>query len=128
MDPISNMLTSIKNAQAVRRATVEIPFSKLKYEIGKILYQEKFIDEIKIKKRIQRRMIEIALKYNNETPAISGIKRVSKPGQRIYKGLSELKSVKRGYGTAIISTSKGLMTDKKARKQKLGGEVICEIW
>jgi small subunit ribosomal protein S8 len=135
MDPISDMLTAIKNAIAVKKGTVDIPFSKIKFEIAKILEKEGFIERVeKKKKKIKKgRMkpkpfLEIHLKYENKTPAISGLKIISKPGQRIYLPYKRIKKVKGGYGIAIISTSKGIMTDKEARKQKIGGEVICEIW
>jgi small subunit ribosomal protein S8 len=128
MDPISDMLTSIKNAQAVFKETVEIPFSNLKYEIAKILEKEKFIEKVEKKGKKTKRIIEITLKYQDKAPAISGLKRISKPGQRIYLPAKKIKRVKGGYGIAIISTSKGLMTNKEARKKKLGGEVLCEIW
>lgn len=128
MDQISNMLTSIRNALAVKKSTVSIPFSNLKYEILKILQKQGFITEIEKKGRLPKKTIEVILKYQEGEPAISGLKRISKSGQRIYKGFKEIKTVRSGFGISIISTSKGLMTDKEARKQKLGGEVICEIW
>lgn len=128
MDQISNMLTSIKNAIAVKKQTVSLPFSNLKYEIAKILEREGFIERVEKKGKRAKRYLEITLKYVENQPAISGLKRISKPGQRIYLGWRDLKPVKSGYGIAIVSTSKGLMTNKEARKQKLGGEVICEIW
>ena len=128
MDPITDMLNRIRNAQAVHHPTVNIPFSNLKYEIAKILQKEGFIAGVEKKGRTQKKMIEITLKYDKKKPAISGLKRISKLGQRIYKGYKEIKPVKSGYGIAIISTSKGLMTNKEARRQRLGGEVICEIW
>ena len=128
MDQISNMLTSIRNALAVKKSTVSIPFSNLKYEILKILQKQGFITEIEKKGRLPKKTIEVILKYQEGEPAISGLKRISKSGQRIYKGFKEIKIVRSGFGISIISTSKGLMTDKEARKQKLGGEVICEIW
>ncbi|MBZ1348258.1 MAG: 30S ribosomal protein S8 [Candidatus Nealsonbacteria bacterium] len=127
-DPISNMLTSIRNAQAVLHQTVDIPFSNLKYKIAKILAKQGFIEQIEKKGKKTKRFIEITLKYDNKTPVISGIKRISKPGQRIYLSAQKIKKIKGGYGMSIISTSKGLMADKEARKNKLGGEVICEIW
>jgi len=138
MDPISDMLISIKNALAVEHQTVNIPFSNLKYEIAKVLEKQGFVKKVaKIGKKTKK-FIEITLKYlpaealakegGDKNPAISGLKRISKPGQKIYKSFKETKPVKGGYGIAIISTSKGLMTNKEARKQKLGGEVICEIW
>ncbi len=127
-DPISNMLTSIRNAQAVLHQTVDIPFSNLKYKIAKILAKQGFIEQIEKKGKKTKRFIEITLKYDNKTPVISGIKRISKPGQRIYLSAQKIKKIKGGYGMSIISTSKGLMADKEARKNKLGGEVIAEIW
>jgi len=129
MDPISNMLTSIKNAQAVGKETVDVPFSNLKFEIAKILEKEKFIEKVEKKGRKIKKIIEITLKYDEKKkPVISGLKRISKPGQKIYLSVKKFKRVRGGYGIAIISTSKGLMPDKEAKKQKLGGEIICEIW
>lgn len=127
MDPISDMLTSIRNAIAVKKSTVFVPFSKLKYEIAKLLEKEGFVEKIR-KKGKKRVFIEIDLKYSQEGPVIQGIKRISKPGQRIYLPYTKIKKVKAGYGIAIISTSRGLMTDREAKKRKLGGEIICEIW
>jgi small subunit ribosomal protein S8 len=128
MDPISDMLTIIRNALIVRQPTLCVPFSNLKYRISKILEREGFIEKVETKRRKSKRFIEITLKYSNNRPAISGLKKISKPGQRIYAKWQKIKRVKGGYGIAIISTSKGLMTDKEARKQKIGGEIICEIW
>jgi len=138
MDSISDMLTIIRNGLLVKKDTVSIPFSNLKYEIAKILKREGFIERVEKKlKRISNRLysrakrktfIEIDLKYLDGLPVISGLKRVSKPGQRFYLGWKKIKRVKGGYGIAIISTSKGLMTDREARKQRLGGEVLCEVW
>ena len=138
VDPITDMLNRIRNAQAVLKETVEVPFSNLKYEIAKILEKNGFIEKVEKKGKKTKKIIEITLKYlpaealakegDNKIPAISGLKRISKPGQTIYLGHRQIKRVKGGYGIAIISTSKGLMTDKEARKQKIGGEVICEIW
>lgn len=128
MDPISDMLTAIRNAQAVGHPTVKIPFSNLKYGIAKILEREGWIEKVEKLGR-KKKFLKITLKYEeNKIPAISGLKRISKPGQRIYKGYREIKKVKGGYGMAVISTSKGLMTDREARKNKIGGEVLFEIW
>ena len=128
-DPIADMLNRIRNAQAVLKATVDIPFSDLKYGIAKILEKKGFVAKIEKKGKKTRRTIEITLKYDANQPVISGLKRISKPGQRIYKKAKEIKPVKGGYGVAVISTPKeGLVTDKEARKKKLGGEVICEVW
>lgn len=127
-DPITDMLNQIRNAQAVAKAEVSVPLSNFKYEIAKILMQEGFINEVKKTNRRKDKILKIILKYNDGAPAISGLRKVSKPGQRIYKKTSEIKSIKGGQGIAIVSTPQGLMTNKKARKLKLGGEVICEIW
>jgi len=128
MDPIADMLTSIRNAQAVLKETAVIPYSEIKFEILKILKKENLIEEVEKKGRKARRSIEIKLKYDNKEPAISSLKRVSRPGQRIYVVAGKIRRVRDGYGIAIISTSRGLMTNKKARNQNLGGEIICEIW
>lgn len=127
-DPISNMLTLIRNAQAVFHQKVEVPFSNLKYGIAKILQKQNFIEKVEKKGKKTKKIIEITLKYTDKMPAISELKRISKPGQRIYISAQEIKRVKDDYGIAIISTSKGLMTNKEAKKNNLGGEVICEIW
>lgn len=128
MDPISDMLTQIRNAQAVGHPTVEVPFSNLKYEIAKILERNGFVEKVEKEGKKVKRTISLCLKYENKIPKIAGLKRISKPGQRIYLKTEKIKPVKSGYGIAIISTSKGLMTNKEARKQKIGGEIICEIW
>jgi len=132
-DPITDMLNRIRNAQAVLKETVSIPFSKLKYEIAKILEREGFIEKAERKGKKEKKFIEIFLKYSEDekgkkNPVILGMKRVSKPGQRIYVKAKEIKASKLGAGIVIISTPKGLMTDKQAKKMKVGGEVICEIW
>ncbi len=124
-DPIADMLNRIRNAQAVSKETVVIPFSNLKYEIAKILEKQGFVEKLEKKGRKPRKVFEITLKY----PAvISGLRRTSKPGQRIYTSAKEIKPVRGGYGILIVSTSKGLMTNKEAKRKKLGGEIICEIW
>ena len=128
VDPITDMLNRIRNAQAVQHSTVSIPFSNLKYEIAKILEKKRFIEKVEKKGRRTKRFIENTLKYSDKMPVISGLKRVSKPGQRIYASTRKLRSTKGGYGIVIVSTSKGLMTNREARKQKLGGEVLCEVW
>ena len=134
-DPITDMLNRIRNSQAVLKETVLIPFSQFKYEIAKVLERQGFIKKVDKKGRKEGKNIEIDLKYEQDEdtkkkvkPGIAGLKRVSKPGQRIYAGANEIKPVRGGFGMSIISTPKGLMTDKEAKKQKLGGEVICEIW
>src|SRR3989338_8170750 len=136
VDPISDMLNRIRNAQAVLKETVDFPFSNLKYEIAKVLEKSGLIGKVEKKKKKSEKgkkiqlnpFLEITLKYEDKKPFISGLKRVSKSGQRIYTPFKEIQKVRGGYGIAIISTSKGLMTDREARKNKIGGEVICKVW
>jgi len=126
-DPIADMLTRIRNALAVNKTEVIMPFSKIKFSIGKILEREGWVNKIeKIEENYGQ--IKIDLKYNKKQPAISGLKRISKPGCRIYVNKDNLPVVLNDQGIAIISTSSGIMTNKEARKKRLGGEVICEIW
>lgn len=128
MDPIADLLVRIKNAQASGHENVEAPFSKVKFEVAKILEKEGFVSLVEKKGVKGKEKVEISLKYDQGVPAISGIKRVSKPGQRIYIGSEKIRPIKQGYGRAIISTSQGLMTDKEAKKENMGGEILCEIW
>jgi len=134
-DPISDMLNRIRNAQAVLKPTAVIPFSKLKYQIAEILEKEGFIGKARKKGRGKKKVIEVWLKYESPDPkiktkkgVISGLNRISKPGQRIYVSANNIRKIKKGYGIAVVSTSKGLITDKEARKQKIGGEVLFEVW
>jgi small subunit ribosomal protein S8 len=128
-DPISDMLMRIKNALMARQKTVVVPGSKLKLEIARILKDEGYIEDYRVVEEKPQIKIEIVLKYDDKkSPVIAGIKRASKPGRRIYRGYKELPRVLDGMGMAIISTSQGIMTDHEARKRRLGGEVICEIW
>jgi len=116
------------NAQKVGHVSVKIPFSRIKFELVKILEQEGFIEKSKVIGDKPKESIIVNLKYNQNVPAINSLKRVSKLGQRIYAGASEIKLVKGGYGITIISTSYGLMSNKEARKRKIGGELLCEVW
>jgi len=126
-DPIADMLTRIRNASMVKKAELLIPYSKLKFAIAKILEKEKYI--ISAEKVDQGfRFIKISLKYEDNKPVISKISRISRVGQRIYVKKDELPRVLNGYGLAIVSTSKGVMTNREASKLNLGGEVICEVY
>ncbi len=127
-DPITDMLNQIKNAEAVAKTDILIPLSKIKNEIADILSKEGFVGEVKKATKGKIKSLKITLKYNNDIPAMEGFKRVSKPGQRIYEGFANIKKVRGGFGISIISTSKGLMTNKDARYKKLGGEIICKVW
>ena len=128
VDPISDMLTRIRNAQAVSSEKVLIPFSNLKLNLAKILEKQELIGKVNVQGRKIRKIIEIKLSYKDGESVISNIKRISKPGQRIYIKKDEIKPIRQGYGLTIISTSKGLMTNMEAKKKRLGGEVICEIY
>jgi len=127
-DPIADFLTRVRNASKAKKVRVEIPASGLKKELAEILKKENFIHDFAIVEDNKQNLIRIHLKYSQGSAAISGLRRISKPGLRIYKGTDELPRVLNGLGTAVISTSKGLLTDKEARKQSVGGEVICYIW
>lgn len=128
-DPISDMFNRIKNAQNVRADIVDLPYSKIKESIAKILAAEGYVRKLEVLKRMNRQFIRLSLKYgDNKKGIIVDLKRVSTPGRRIYADATSLPRVQSGFGTAIISTSKGVMTDQAARLQKLGGEVICRIW
>ena len=128
-DPIADILTRIRNANAMRYKQVEIPASNLKIEIAKILKEEGFVADYKIKENNIQNIIVLTLKYGqNKERVINGLKRISKPGLRVYAKASEMPKVLNGLGIAIVSTSKGLMTDKNARKESLGGEVLAYIW
>lgn len=128
-DPIADMLTRIRNANIVRHETVEIPASKIKKEIAEILKQEGFIRDAEYVQDNQHGIIRLFLKYgSNNERVITGLKRISKPGLRVYAKSQEVPRVLGGLGIAIISTSKGIMTDKQARQTKAGGEVICYVW
>ena len=128
-DPIADMLTRIRNAGAARHATVEVPASKMKKAIAQILLDEGYIKAYEVVENGVQGTIKITLKYTaNREKAISGLRRVSKPGLRVYAGADELPRVLKGLGIAIISTSKGVMTDKQAREAHIGGEVLAFIW
>lgn len=127
-DPITDMLNQIKNAEAVGKTEVLLPLSNLKHEIAMMLSKEGFVGEIKKTTKGKIKQLKIGLKYENGVPALEGAKRVSKPGQRIYVKANEIKKVRGGFGVAVISTPKGLMSGKDAKKAKLGGEVLLEVW
>ncbi|HHW69309.1 MAG TPA: 30S ribosomal protein S8 [Tenericutes bacterium] len=128
-DPIADMLTRIRNANQMRYKEVEVPASKIKLEIARILKDEGFISDYKIKKNDIQNMIVLNLKYGeNKEYVITGLKRISKPGLRVYAKATEVPRVLNGLGIAIVSTSKGIMTDKEARANALGGEVLAYIW
>jgi len=129
-DPIADFLTRVRNAQMARHRIVEIPASNLKKRITEILYEKGYILKYKFEDDNKQGLIKIALKYNAESkePVIRSLERISRPGLRQYAKPSDIRRVKNGLGIAIISTSKGVMTDKEARAQNVGGEVLCQVW
>ena len=128
-DPIADMLTRIRNANSAKHKTVDVPSSKMKTAIAEILFKEGYIKSFELISNENQGIIRITLKYDEKgTRVIDGIKRISKPGLRIYANKEELPRVLGGIGTALISTSKGIMTDKKARQEGVGGEVLAFVW
>jgi small subunit ribosomal protein S8 len=128
-DTISDMLTRIRNGLMAKKSDVTLPYSKFKFSLATVLSSEGWIKDVEVKEVEGFKNLSLKLKYDQGgTPVITGIKRVSKPGQRIYSARTEIPKVMGGIGTTIVSTSKGLMTDKDARKNKIGGEIVCQIW
>lgn len=128
-DPIGDMLTRIRNANMVKHESVEMPSSKMKIEIAKILKKEGYIRDFRYYKFQNKFNLKVFLKYGDKNAStIMGIQRVSKPGRRMYSGKAEIPKVLGGLGVAILSTSKGVMTDKEARDAGIGGELICRVW
>ena len=126
-DPIADMLTRIRNAQMVQKVSVVMPASKLKTAIAEVLKAEGYIDSFAIRGEATKPQLEIALKYYAGKPVIEHIERVSRPGLRVYKGRHEIPNVKNGLGVAIVTTPKGVMTDRTARQAGIGGEVLCYV-
>jgi len=126
-DPIADMLTRIRNAQKARKESVIVPASRLKLAIIEVLQQEGFVDGIEALEDGVSRSLKVGLKYHKSAPVIERIERVSRPGLRVYKGASELPRVQGGLGVAIVSTSGGVMTDRQARAEGRGGEVLCIV-
>ena len=127
-DPIADMLTRIRNATIVRDKVVEIPSSVIKKELARILKEEGYIQDCEMLDSGKQGVIRVYLKYNGKENVITGLKRISKPGLRIYAQKEEIPKVLGGLGTAVLSTSQGIMTDRKARQVGIGGEVLCYIW
>lgn len=128
-DPIADFLTRIRNALMSKKKTVSAPYSNIKVAITKILQENGYINNFRVLERNKKKTIQIYLRYDEKNnPFLEEIKRISKPGRRVYMKYKEMKPIKNGYGFRIISTSRGIMTDLEARKRKLGGEVICEIF
>jgi small subunit ribosomal protein S8 len=127
-DPVADMLTRIRNATRIKAEKVDIPISKMKLEIAKILKEEGFIRAYKILKDKRQGILRVIPKYVDNESVISGLKRVSKPGRRVYVGNREIPRVIGGLGVAILTTSKGILSDKICRREGVGGEVVCYVW
>ncbi len=128
-DPVADFLTSVRNAIRAKHRKVDVPSSKLKTEIAKVLLRERYINNFKVIEDTRQGVLRIYLKYSgDDASVISGLKRVSTPGRRVYVGKHELPRVMGGLGASIVSTSRGVMTDREARDAGLGGELICQVW
>ncbi|MEN9338056.1 MAG: ribosomal protein [Candidatus Parcubacteria bacterium] len=127
MDPIANMLVAIKNAGSVKKASVVVPHSKMKEAIASLLKEEGYIKTYTVEGDVKK-TLEIVLEYKNNTPRVTDVKRVSKSSKRIYTGVKDIAPVKYGHGLCVLSTPKGVMTDKLARKEMVGGEILFTIW
>lgn len=127
IDPIADMLTRIRNASMVKKADVLVPYSKIKFAIAQILEKEQYLKKVEVIED-KFKELKLTLKYDNKKPVISSIKRVSKVGRRIYVGKDRIARVLNGYGISVLSTSRGIMTNKEAKKMGVGGEIICEVY
>ena len=123
-----NLLAKIKNAQAVKKESVKIPYSNLDFSIAELLAKHKFLDSVSKKGRMPKRVLDLKLKYKAGKGAVEGVKILSKPSRRMYVGDREIKPVRQGYGLLVLSTPKGILDGKSARKQKVGGQLLFEIW
>lgn len=127
-DPISNLLTNIRNASLVLHETVDVPASKMANSILDIFKDNGYIEDFRLMKDNAQGTYKVYLKYENKKPVINGLKRISKPGLRVYADRNNVPRVLNGLGTAVITTSKGVVSDKEARRQKIGGEIVCHVW
>jgi small subunit ribosomal protein S8 len=127
-DPIADMLTRIKNGYMAHKEKVAIPYSGLKFRVAQKLEQLGYLSAVNVTGEKTTKQVIVDLKYQHKTPVITAIKRISTPGRRIYVSHNKLPRTLSGYGAVLLSTSKGLMTDKEARQEKIGGEIICQVW
>lgn len=126
---VNNILTTIKNAQNAKKESVKFPYSNLDFAVSELLAKNGFVDSVAKKGRLPKRIIEVKIKYNADGKgAITGVKSISKPSRRLYSGYKDLKNVKQGFGLSVLTTSKGIMTAKEAKQQKVGGQLLFEIW
>ncbi len=127
-DPIADMLTRIRNAQAVSKQTVSVPFSQFKLKLAEVLLKNRYLLKVEKDDKDIKGEIVLTLGYDEREPLVKHIKRISTPGQRIYVGKDKIRPVLKNYGISIVSTPEGLMTNKEAKKRGIGGEIICEVW
>lgn len=128
-DPIADFITRLKNASAIRKESASAPYSTFKHAIAEKLKEAGFLQAVEKRGKKVRKTLDVTLKYKMDgTPAISGVRRISKPGRRLYRSVKEIHPVKYGHGALVLSTPKGILTDKEARKSQVGGEVLFEIW
>lgn len=127
-DPVADFLTRVRNAVKAKKVTVDIPISNLKLGVAKILEEQKYIDGFEVVENDGKSILRLKLRYIAGRSAITGLKKISKPGLRIYSEAKSIEKILNGLGIAVISTSKGLKTDKQARKENVGGEIICHVW
>jgi small subunit ribosomal protein S8 len=127
-DPVADFLTSVRNAIGAKQRKVDVPISRLKTEIAKVLLRERYISNFKVVEGEGRDTLRVYLRYSGDTPVITGIRRVSTPGRRVYVNKTAVPKVRGGMGTTVVSTSRGLMTDREARDAGLGGELVFQVW
>lgn len=128
-DPVADFLARIRNAQLVKHAELELPLSKMKVRIAEILSSEGYVGDVRVEKDEKQGKLFVGLKYDSDgRPVIEGMRRVSKPGLRVYKAAKDLPKVRGGMGMAVLSTSRGVMSDNQARKENVGGEILCYVW
>jgi small subunit ribosomal protein S8 len=128
-DPVADFLTCVRNAIQAKHRKVDVPASQMKTELSKVLLRERYINNFKVIEDSRQGMLRLYLKYSaSDQPVITGLKRISKPGRRVYVGKDRIPRVMAGLGTSIVSTSRGLMTDREAREAGLGGELVCQVW
>lgn len=128
MDTLGNVAVKLKNASRAGKASVSLPYAGLTEAALRALSRAGFVGNVSVSEEGGRRFVEVALKYENKTPAFSEARRISKPSRRLYRGAKEIRRVRRGYGTLILTTSQGVLTDAEARKKKVGGEPLFEVW
>ena len=127
-DPIADMLTRIRNAQAAKHAETVMPYSKLKADVARVLKEEGYIEEYRLQEAGPHKNLRVTLRYTQAGPVVSGLQRNSKPGNRVYAGADEIPRVLGGLGICILSTSQGVMSDRDARRRHVGGELLCDVW